>query len=230
MALAYPPNTLLSSQRTTTHQQPGSVRSPVSGQPLQLTRPASRPQDTVRVFLDRESVAPLGAHPAAQAIGSYCERKPATRPIQPQGSDSRSFRPSAATRPARCRLVYLTRSASGSQLGVSPCSCSHRPTALSPGLFGPSDGAKATSLRPRGSNWPVSGRVTGVTTGAQDEGLLGLLHPGWQAPLALFLLLILLLGGHRLIQRGPSRMARSLLVIGGLILGLTVVGLLLSTR
>jgi len=72
--------------------------------------------------------------------------------------------------------------------------------------------------------------VTGVTTGSPDGGLLGLLHPGWQAALAAFVLLVLILGGHRLVQRGPSRMGKSLLVIGGLIVALTVVGLLLSAR
>jgi hypothetical protein len=70
--------------------------------------------------------------------------------------------------------------------------------------------------------------VTGVTTGAQDGGLLGLLHPGWQAALAVFLLLVLVLGGYRLFQRGPSRMGKALLVIGALILALMLLGLLLS--
>ena len=78
--------------------------------------------------------------------------------------------------------------------------------------------------------WRVDGRVTGVTNGAQDDGLLGLLHPGWQAAIAVCLLLVLILGIHRLVQRGPSRMGRSLLVIGGLIVGLMMLGLLFSAR
>jgi hypothetical protein len=57
---------------------------------------------------------------------------------------------------------------------------------------------------------------------AAADGLLGLLHPVLQAAIAGCLLLVLLLGGYRLLQRGPSRMNTALLITGGLIIALTL--------
>jgi hypothetical protein len=42
-------------------------------------------------------------------------------------------------------------------------------------------------------------------------GLLELLHPAWQALIAVCLLLVLLLGLRRMAQRGPSRIAVTVL-------------------
>jgi hypothetical protein len=57
---------------------------------------------------------------------------------------------------------------------------------------------------------------------AASDGLLGLLHPILQAAIAGCLLLVLVLGTHRLIQRGPSRMTRAALVTALLIVAVAV--------
>ena len=60
------------------------------------------------------------------------------------------------------------------------------------------------------------GRVTGVSNVAAD-GLLGLLHPVWQALIAVCLLVVTVLGLRRLAARGPARMTNALFVTGFLI-------------
>jgi hypothetical protein len=64
-----------------------------------------------------------------------------------------------------------------------------------------------------------------VSTPAAD-GLLGLLHPAWQALIALTLLVVTVLGVRRLASRGPARMTNALLLTGFLIVAVTVVGTL----
>jgi hypothetical protein len=58
------------------------------------------------------------------------------------------------------------------------------------------------------------------------EGLLGLLHPMWQALIAVCLLVVTVLGLRRLAQRGPARMTNALFLTGFLIVAITVVGTL----
>jgi len=59
-------------------------------------------------------------------------------------------------------------------------------------------------------------------------GLLELLHPAWQALIAVCLLLVLLLGLRRMAQRGPSRMSNGVIVTGFLIIAVTVLTALAS--
>lgn len=50
---------------------------------------------------------------------------------------------------------------------------------------------------------------------ASDPGLLGLLHPMWQALLGLAVVLLVVVAGWRLLaRRGPSRMTRAVLAAG----------------
>jgi hypothetical protein len=65
----------------------------------------------------------------------------------------------------------------------------------------------------------------GVGNSAAD-GLLGLLHPAWQALIAVCLLIVTLLGIRRLVLRGPARVTNAVFVTGFLILAVTVVGTL----
>ena len=58
------------------------------------------------------------------------------------------------------------------------------------------------------------------------DGLLGLLHPMWQALIAVSLLVVTILGLGRLLARGPARMTNALVVTGLLIVAITVVGTL----
>ena len=58
------------------------------------------------------------------------------------------------------------------------------------------------------------------------DGLLGLLHPAWQALIAGCLVVVTILGLWRIAVRGPARMANALFLTGFLIVALTVVGTL----
>jgi hypothetical protein len=58
------------------------------------------------------------------------------------------------------------------------------------------------------------------------DGLLGLLHPAWQALIAVCLLVVTILGLRRLAIRGPARMTNALFLTGFLIVAITVVGTL----
>jgi len=58
------------------------------------------------------------------------------------------------------------------------------------------------------------------------DALLGLLHPAWQALLAVCLLIVTILGLRRIIQRGPARMTNALVITGLLIVVVAAVGLL----
>lgn len=58
------------------------------------------------------------------------------------------------------------------------------------------------------------------------DALLGLLHPAWQALIAVCLLAVTLLGVQRLLARGPARMTNAVLFVGLLIVIVTVLGVL----
>jgi hypothetical protein len=61
-----------------------------------------------------------------------------------------------------------------------------------------------------------------------DDALLGLLLPFWQVIIGVCLLVVTVVAAHRLLMRGPSRMSRAIVVAGGAIVGVVVIGLLLS--
>lgn len=63
---------------------------------------------------------------------------------------------------------------------------------------------------------------------AQSDGLLDLLGPAWQALIAGCLLIVLVLGLHRLAQRGPTRMTHGVVVTGLLIVVFAVLGALIA--
>jgi hypothetical protein len=67
----------------------------------------------------------------------------------------------------------------------------------------------------------------GMHVVAQDA-LLGLLAPIWQAVISVFLLLMMVVAGHRLFVRGPSRMSRAIVLSGGAIVGLLVLAFVFS--
>lgn len=67
-----------------------------------------------------------------------------------------------------------------------------------------------------------------MPTRSSTDGLLGLLLPGWQAAIAVCVLLALVVALYRLRQRGPSRMTRALLVTGSIAAGIAIIGVLLS--
>lgn len=57
-----------------------------------------------------------------------------------------------------------------------------------------------------------------ATLSASDPGLLGLLHPMWQALLGVAVVLLVVVAGWRLLARGgPSRMTRAVLVAGAIV-------------
>ena len=62
--------------------------------------------------------------------------------------------------------------------------------------------------------------------GYTGDGLLGLLHSGWQIVIAVCLLIVTAIGLARLVGRGPTRMTNGVFVTGFLILAITVVGTL----
>jgi hypothetical protein len=61
-----------------------------------------------------------------------------------------------------------------------------------------------------------------------EDALLGLLFPFWQLLIGIFVLLAIVASVHRLIMRGPSRMTTAMLISGGVVVGLTAIGLLWS--
>jgi hypothetical protein len=63
-----------------------------------------------------------------------------------------------------------------------------------------------------------------------QDGLLGLLFPVWQLVIGGCVVVAVVLGGRRLLRRGPSRMTRALIVSGAAALGLATLGLLLAGR
>jgi len=61
-----------------------------------------------------------------------------------------------------------------------------------------------------------------------EDALLGLLFPIWQAVIAVCLLIVMIVAGHRLMMRGPSRMSRAIVLAGGAIVGVLMVALVFS--
>lgn len=61
---------------------------------------------------------------------------------------------------------------------------------------------------------------------AAADALLGLLHPAWQALIAICLLVVTVLGIRRLAVRGPARVTNAVFFTGFLIVAITVVGTL----
>jgi hypothetical protein len=61
-----------------------------------------------------------------------------------------------------------------------------------------------------------------------DDGLLSLLFPFWQLVIAVCLVVVVVISAHRLLMRGPSRMSRALVLAGGAVVGIVVLGMLLS--
>jgi hypothetical protein len=61
-----------------------------------------------------------------------------------------------------------------------------------------------------------------------EDALLGLLLPFWQILIGLCVLLAIVASVHRLIMRGPSRMTTAMLISGGVVVGLTAIGILWS--
>lgn len=61
-----------------------------------------------------------------------------------------------------------------------------------------------------------------------DDALLDLLLPFWQVVIGVCLVLVTIVSAHRLLLRGPSRMSRAIVVAGSAIVGVVVIGMLLS--
>lgn len=70
--------------------------------------------------------------------------------------------------------------------------------------------------------------MTGQPGLAQDA-LLNLLLPVWQVAIGVCVVAAVVVVAIRLTQRGPSRIATALLVTGTAVLGICVVGVLLSS-
>jgi hypothetical protein len=62
---------------------------------------------------------------------------------------------------------------------------------------------------------------------AQDA-LLGMLAPIWQATIAACLIVVTVIAAHKLFMRGPSRMSRGIVMAGSALVGVLVVGFLVS--
>jgi hypothetical protein len=61
-----------------------------------------------------------------------------------------------------------------------------------------------------------------------DDGQAGLLVPFWQIVIGLCLVVVTIVAAHRLLMRGPSRMSRAIVVAGGAVVGVVLLGMLLS--
>jgi hypothetical protein len=61
-----------------------------------------------------------------------------------------------------------------------------------------------------------------------DDALLGMLLPFWQVVIGVCLVVVTVVAAHRLLMRGPSRMSRAIVMAGTAIVGVIVIGLLLS--
>ncbi|MCW6010336.1 hypothetical protein K1W54_38175 [Micromonospora sp. CPCC 205371] len=60
------------------------------------------------------------------------------------------------------------------------------------------------------------------------DALLGMLFPFWQLVIGAFVVVTLVLSVRQLARRGRSRMMTAMLISGGAVVGLTVLGVLLS--
>lgn len=63
---------------------------------------------------------------------------------------------------------------------------------------------------------------------AGEDALLGMLFPVWQIVIAVCLVIVTIVAGHKLLMRGPSRMSRGVVVAGGAIVGVVLVSFLLT--
>lgn len=61
-----------------------------------------------------------------------------------------------------------------------------------------------------------------------DDALLGLLFPFWQLVIAICLLCVSVVAAHRLLMRGPSRMSHAIVMTGGAVVGILIIGILVS--
>lgn len=61
-----------------------------------------------------------------------------------------------------------------------------------------------------------------------EDALLGMLFPMWQMVIAVCLVIVTLVAGHKLLMRGPSRMSRGVVVAGGAVLGVVLLSFLFA--
>jgi hypothetical protein len=61
-----------------------------------------------------------------------------------------------------------------------------------------------------------------------DDALLALIAPIWQVVIGVCVLVVCVVASHRLFLRGPSRMSRAVVLAGGAVVGMLVIGMLLS--
>ena len=60
------------------------------------------------------------------------------------------------------------------------------------------------------------------------EALLGMLAPMWQLVIGVMVLVVVIVSMYRLLLRGPSRMNRAVVVMGGAIVGVFLLGILFA--
>ena len=63
---------------------------------------------------------------------------------------------------------------------------------------------------------------------SSEDALLGMLFPVWQLVIAVCLVIVTVIAGHKLLMRGPSRMSRGVMVAGGAVLGVVLLSFLFS--
>jgi len=61
-----------------------------------------------------------------------------------------------------------------------------------------------------------------------EDALLGMLFPMWQLVIAVCLIIVTVVAGHKLLMRGPSRMSRGVVVAGGAVVGVVLLGILFA--
>jgi len=62
-----------------------------------------------------------------------------------------------------------------------------------------------------------------------SDALLDMLMPLWQLVIGLLVLVTVVVSVGRLIMRGPSRMGGAMLLVGGAVIGITVLSYLVQT-
>jgi hypothetical protein len=60
------------------------------------------------------------------------------------------------------------------------------------------------------------------------DALLDLVMPLWQLVIGVLVLVTVVVAGHRIFMRGPSRMGGAMLLAGGAVIGVAVVGYLVQ--
>jgi hypothetical protein len=61
-----------------------------------------------------------------------------------------------------------------------------------------------------------------------DNASVALVDPFWQIIIGVLLVVVTIIAGHRLLMRGPSRMGRAIVVAGGAVVGVMLLGILIS--